>query len=108
MAAGTTGVPMQRLTIMVGSRDHAHHHSLAVDLLARAKKAHLAGATLLQAVEGQGRSGTVHHQHLFREDVSLSVVIVDSEAKITPFLASIREVVGDALVIVDDVTAFRV
>jgi PII-like signaling protein len=97
----------QRLTIMLRSSDHAHHHSLATDLLTRAKKSHLAGATLLQAVEGQGRSGVVHHQHLFREDMALSLVIVDDEDKITAFVEHNQDVLGHAFVIVDDVTAFR-
>ncbi|MHB1781192.1 MAG: DUF190 domain-containing protein [Acidimicrobiales bacterium] len=107
MGDGAHGVRMQRMTVMLGSRDHAHHHSLATEVLARAKRANLAGATLLQAEEGQGRSGALHRHHLFREDMSLSLVVVDSEAKIAPFLDSIREVLGDALVIVEDVTAFR-
>ncbi|MHB1508738.1 MAG: DUF190 domain-containing protein [Acidimicrobiales bacterium] len=99
---------MQRLTIMLGTRDRSHHHSLATEVLARAKKAHMAGATLLQAQEGQGRSGTVHRQHLFSEDASLSLIIVDSEDKISALLSEIDKMLGDALVILDDVSAFRV
>ena len=98
---------MQRLTIMLSSRDHAHHHSLATEVLARARRAHLAGATLMHAIEGQGRSGVVHRQHLFAEDVPLSILIVDKEEKIQAFREAIRGIIGDALVVIDDVTAFR-
>lgn len=98
---------MQRLTVMLSSRDHAHHHSLATEILSRARRGHLAGATLLHAVKGQGRSGTVHRQHLFAEDVPLSIMVVDSAPKIEAFLEGIRPVIGDSLVIIEDVTAFR-
>jgi PII-like signaling protein len=98
---------MQRLTIMLRSRDHCHHHSLALELLARAKRTHMAGATLFQGVEGQGRSGDLHRDHLLREDSPLSLVIVDEPEKIAAFLAAIRPVAGGALVVIDDVVAFR-
>lgn len=106
MSGDQVAARMQRLTIMLTSRDHANHHSLATEVLARARRAHLAGATLFQALDGQGRSGAVHRQHLLSEDVPLSIVIVESEAKVTAFLDDIRGVLGDALVVVDDVTAF--
>jgi len=99
---------MRRLTVMLNSRNHAHHHSLATVVLSRARRAHLAGATLLHAVEGQGRSGTLHRQHLFAEDLPLAILIVDNTSKIEAFLEDIRPVIGDSLVILDDVVAFRV
>jgi uncharacterized protein len=99
--------PMQRLTVMVNSRDHDHHHSLATEVLSRARRAHLAGATLLHAAEGHGRSGTLHRQHLFAEDVPLAILIVDDVAKIDAFLNDIRPVIKDSLVVLDDVVAFR-
>jgi uncharacterized protein len=98
---------MQRLTIMLSSRDHTHHHSLATEVLSRARRAHMAGATLMHALEGQGRSGVLHRQHLFAEDVPLSILIIDEAAKIQQFREDIRDVIGDALVVIDDVTAFR-
>jgi uncharacterized protein len=99
--------PMRRLTVMLNSRDHAHHHSLATEVLSRARRAHLAGATLLHAAEGQGRSGTLHRQHLFAEDVPLAILIIDDTTKVDEFLAEIRTVLDDSLVVLDDVTAFR-
>jgi len=100
-------VPMRRLTVMLSSQDHAHHHSLATEVLAQARHADLAGATMFQAVEGQGRSGALHRQHLFSDDVALSIIIIDEEPKITEFMVRLRDVIGDAFVVVEDVTAFR-
>lgn len=97
----------QRLTVMLQTRDHVHHHSLAIELLARARNAHLAGATLLEGVEGHGHTGILHHQHLFRDDTPLSVVVVDEGEKLASFVEACREILGDAVVVLDDVTAFR-
>ena len=101
------GTPAQRLTIMLHATEHAHHHSLAVELLARAKRAHLAGATLLEAVEGRGRSGMLHRQHLFGEDTPLSLLIVDEKDKIAAFLDQNHDALAHTVIILDDVTAFR-
>ncbi len=101
------GARMQRLTIMLQSRDRVHHHSLATELLSRARHAGLAGATLLEAEQGQGRSGVVHRQHLFTEDAPLSLLVVDDEAKIAAFLEDNAELLAEAIVVVADVAAFR-
>ncbi|MDA8295818.1 MAG: DUF190 domain-containing protein [Actinomycetota bacterium] len=97
----------QRLTVMLQTRDHSHHHSLATELLSRARKAHLAGATLLAGVEGEGRSGVRHHQHLFYDDAPLSLVIVDDRESLARFILECQELLGDAVVVLDDVDAFR-
>jgi uncharacterized protein len=100
-------IDARRLTIMFGSRDHVHHHSLATELLSRARRAHLAGATMVQGVQGQGRSGVVHRQHLFSEDLPLSIVIVDEGSKIAAFVEQIGDLVDEALVLVEPVAAYR-
>jgi hypothetical protein len=108
MAERRTIPEAKRLTIMLHSHDHSHHHSLATEILRRARRAHLAGATMLAAVEGQGHSGEVHRQHLFSDDVPLSIMIVDEAAKVTAFADEIRDLVGSSVVHVEPVTAFRV
>jgi len=101
------GRAMQRLTVMANSRDRTHHHSLATEVLARARHAHLAGATVVAGMEGLGHSGVLHRRHVFGEDVPLAIVIVDEGSKIQAFVEASRDALGDALVIVEDVTAFR-
>lgn len=107
MTIGADPKAMQRLTVMLHSRDHSHHHSLAIEILSRARKAHLAGATLMAAMEGQGRSGTVHKHHAFMDDVPMAVVIVDSKENIEEFYRLIHPHIGEALALVEDVIAFR-
>lgn len=107
-AAGIgAGVRGQRLTILLGSRDHAGHHSLSTELLSRARKAGLAGATLLQGVEGRGRSGRLHRRHVVGEDAPVAIVIVDTPEKIEAFRDSLSSLGSTLVTVVDDVTAFR-
>lgn len=104
---GYPAAAMQRLTVMIGPRDHVHHHSLAIELMARARRARLAGATLLEAVEGQGRSGVLHRQRLFSDATPLSVVIVEAPGTLARFVEENHDLLDEAIVVVDDVRAFR-
>jgi PII-like signaling protein len=83
-----------RLTIAFGAHEHSHHHLLATELLSRARRARLAGATLLRA----------RGDH---PDSTLELVIVDSEGRIASFLETIRELLGGASATVERVEAFR-
>ncbi len=103
--AGAT--TMQRLTVLLGPRDHVHHHSVAIELLARARAARLSGATLLEAVEGQGRSGVVHRPHLFSADSPLCLLIVEDPAKLERFIEENRDLLESAIVVIDEVKALR-
>jgi PII-like signaling protein len=98
--------PARRLTVLLRSRDHVGHHSLMVELIDRARKAGLAGATALQAIDGYGRSGTMHREHLFTEDLPIAVVIVDEAARIDAFLAETAELLDSVVVLLDDVEIF--
>lgn len=102
-----TAIAMQRLTVMIGPRGHVHRHSLAIELMARARRARLAGASLFEAVEGQGRSAVLHRQHLFADAAPLSVVIVDTPDKLAHFVQAHRELLEDAFIVLNDVRAFR-
>jgi len=97
----------RRLTITLCSSDHAHHHSLSSEIMKRARHEGMAGATVIQAADGTARSGASRHPHLFTEDVTLAILIVDTEAKIDAFVAGIADVIGDAFVVIDTLHAFR-
>lgn len=102
-----TAIAMQRLTVMIGPRGHVHCHSLAIELMARARRARLAGATLLEAVEGQGRSGVPYRQHLFTDASPLSVVIVETPSKLARFVEEQRDLLDQSFVVLDEVRASR-
>lgn len=97
----------QRLSILLGSRDHAGHHSLAVEILGKARSSGFAGATLLQAERGVGRSGVVHEEHLLREDAPLCILIVDSKDRISWLVGELRSLRSQVRLVVTDVDATR-
>jgi PII-like signaling protein len=97
--------PAQRLTIIVGETDSVGHRPLYTEIVHRAHEAGLIGASVFRGVEGFGASGRVHTTRLLdlAEDLPVSVIIVDTADKITAFLPDVEEIVGDGLVLVEDV-----
>ncbi|MGH9298054.1 MAG: DUF190 domain-containing protein [Acidimicrobiales bacterium] len=96
-----------RLTILLGARDHAGHHSLMVEVLAQARKAKLAGATAMQGTEGLGRSGVAHHRHGLSGDGPVAIVVIDERAVLEEFVEELGGLLAGAVVVVEDVRAFR-
>jgi hypothetical protein len=98
-----------RLTIFVDVDDIWHHKPLYHEIVHRAHKAGLAGATVLRGIEGYGASSAIHTSRILSlaEDLPAVVVIVDTEQKVREFLPQLDELVSDGLVIVDEVDVIR-
>lgn len=97
----------QRLTVLVPARSRSHHHSLVTELLARARRAHLAGATVLETHDLEGQPVARHPHSLLAGDVALSVLIVDDHDKLARFVEENTALLAQLDVHLDDVTAFR-
>lgn len=76
------------LRIHVGETDRARRQPLYEVLVAEARAAGLAGATVLRGIESYGASSVVHRSRLVElsEDLPVVVEIVDAEEKIRSFL----------------------
>lgn len=98
-----TGRPARRLTMLMTVHDHVRHGSLEMELLKRARRAKLAGATVFEGHEGYGVSGHIHRTHLVGDDAPLAVVVVDEPDRVERFLHEVAELLHDVLVITDDV-----
>jgi PII-like signaling protein len=98
-----------RLSIFIGESDHWHHRPTYTEIVHRARKAGLAGATVIRGIEGYGATSRVHTTHLFRltEDLPLVIVIADTEDRIRGFLPQLDDLDLSGLVALDDVESVR-
>jgi PII-like signaling protein len=94
-----------RMTVLVGESDQWHHHPVYTELVHRAHRAGLAGASVFRGIEGYGRSSRIHTNRILSlsEDLPVSVVIVDTEERVRAFLPEIEELVTGGLVMIEPV-----
>lgn len=98
-----------RLTIMVGESDRWHHKPLFTEIVHRAHRAGLAGATVLHGVEGFGASSRIHTSRILSlsEDLPVVILIIDTHERIRAFLPELEELVTEGLVVLDDCEVIR-
>ncbi|GLW14721.1 UPF0166 protein [Streptomyces sp. NBRC 13847] len=98
-----------RVTIFIGENDIRHHKPVYTEIVHRAHKAGLAGASVFRGIEGYGASSLIHTARLLSlsEDLPVAVVIVDDEERIRAFLPQLDELVSEGLVILDDCEVIR-
>jgi PII-like signaling protein len=94
-----------RLSIYLGNADTHRHRALSGEILHRAHRAGLAGATTLQGIQGFGHNGTVHSvpRWGFVDRTPITVHIVDRPARIRAFLAELHDLADQCLIVCDEV-----
>ncbi len=98
-----------RLTVLVDDTDTWHHKPLSTEIVHRAHRAGLAGASVFHGVEGFGASSVIHTTRLLgmADDLPVAVVIVDAPERIRAFLPELDELAIEGLVTVDEVEVIR-
>lgn len=104
----------RRLTIHLGLADrfhedgHAQHTPLGAELLLRAHRAGLSGATIVHGTQGFGHSGKVHHTPTWGlvDRAPIIVLIVDAPERIDAFIEANRDLFAECLATVSDLRRF--
>jgi len=98
-----------RLTVLIGESDTFRRKPLFSEIVHRARRAGLAGATVFRGIEGYGASSAIHTTRLLSlsEDLPVSVVIVDTAERIRAFLPQLDELVTEGLILLDEVHVVR-
>lgn len=90
----------ERLSVLITALDSHGRLPLYVELVERARRAGLAGATVLGGVQGFGHSSLLHRWHLLSvgDDVPIEVTIVESSERIDEFLADTADLLEGRVV----------
>lgn len=97
--------PAMRLTIFVRADDRWHHRPLYTEIVRRAHRRGLAGASVFHGIEGFGRSATIHTSRILDlgDALPCAIVIVDVEDRVRELLPDLEELVTEGLVLLDRV-----
>jgi PII-like signaling protein len=101
----TTSHGACRLSIYLGNADTHKHKALSGEIVHRAHRAGLAGATTLQGIQGYGHSSTIHstpHWSL-TDRTPITVHIIDTAEKIRAFLPMLDDLADECLIVCDEV-----
>jgi PII-like signaling protein len=98
-----------RLTVFIKEDDQWHRRPLYTEIVHRAHKAGLAGASVFRGIEGYGASQHIHTSRILSlaEDLPCSIVIIDTDEKIREFLPQVEELVTEGLVMLDRVEVVK-
>ncbi|MGV0747315.1 DUF190 domain-containing protein [Mycolicibacter minnesotensis] len=98
-----------RLTVFLGESDTWHRKPVFSEIVHRARRAGLAGATVFRGIEGYGASSAIHTTRLLSmsEDLPVSVIIVDAPERVRAFLPELDELVTEGLILLDEVEVVR-
>lgn len=82
-------------------------HKLYAVVATRARDAQLAGATVLRAMVGFGRSAHVRRRHVLENEQSILIEIVDTDVRLRAFVDSLVDLPGLGLVTLEAVEVLR-
>jgi PII-like signaling protein len=98
---------MRRLSIYTDEAAFFGDRKVFEIIAIRAREGRLAGATVLQALVGFGRSAHLHTRHILDDEQSVVIEIVDDEARLRRFVASLSDLPDIGLITLESVEVLR-
>jgi PII-like signaling protein len=94
-----------RLSVYLGNADTHRHHALSAEILHRAHRFGIRGATTLQGVQGYGHSTTIHRtpRWALTNRTPVTVHIIDIAERIRRFLPELDDLADQCLIVCDEV-----
>jgi|SRR5579884_1494215 len=94
----------KRINIYIGHSDRWHGQPLYNAIVQRARQEGLAGASVVQGIEGFGANSRVHTASLLdlSTDLPIKIEIVDTAERIERFLPLLDEMVTEGLITIED------
>jgi uncharacterized protein len=102
-------VDARQVTIFVNSNDQWHGQPLYSAVVRLCQQKGIAGATVSRCVEGYGAGHQLHTTRLLElsENLPMRIEIVDLSERIEPLLAALDGMIGEGLVVVNNVHILR-
>lgn len=99
----------KRLRIYIGESDRYKGKALFQALVEKAKELDLAGATVFRGLMGYGANSRIHTANIvdLSSDLPILVEIIDSEEYLARFLPFLDDMVGEGLVIIDEIEVIK-
>lgn len=90
-----------QLSVLVSDRARYRRHPLYSEIVHRAHKHGLAGASAFRGIEGYGHSHQVHEERLldFSSHLPVLVVVIDLESRVRAFLAQLADITPMAMLV---------
>lgn len=96
---------VELLRVFIGESDRHHGRPLYEVIVEMARSEGLAGATVLRGTLGFGASSRIHTAKVLRlsEDLPMVVEIVDTTAKLEPFIQKLDAIITEGLITLEKV-----
>ncbi len=97
------------LRIFIGELDHYKGKPLYEQIVFKARKLNLAGATVTRGIMGFGAHSRLHAAHLLRlsEDLPIVIEIVDTEENLQKLFPFLDEAVEEGLITIEKVKVIK-
>ncbi len=97
-----------RLTMIVSENATVAHRPLYAELVHRAHRFGLHGASVFRGIEGYGASRRVHTSRVLSltEDLPVAVVVVDERTRLEAFLAEADPLLDEGVTVLEDVAVY--